>query len=65
MLKGENEAITSYPLFRDAVKALFENFELNFCTVLLKRLLITLEQRFPTWGTCTPRGTFAYLKGYI
>ena len=25
----------------------------------------TLEQRFPTWGTCTLRGTFAYLKGYI
>jgi len=20
---------------------------------------------FPTWGTCTPRGTFAYPKGYI
>jgi len=24
-----------------------------------------LEQGFPTWGACTPRGTFAYLKGYI
>jgi len=24
-----------------------------------------LEQGFPTWGTCTPRGTFAYPKGYI
>jgi len=24
-----------------------------------------LEQGFPTWGTCTPRGTFAHLKGYI
>jgi len=24
-----------------------------------------LEQGFPNWGTCTPRGTFAYLKGYI
>ena len=22
-------------------------------------------QGFPTWGTCTPRSTFAYLKGYI
>jgi len=22
-------------------------------------------QGFPTWGTCTPRGTFAYLQGYI
>jgi len=25
----------------------------------------TLRQGFPTWGTCTPRGTFAYLKEYI
>jgi len=25
----------------------------------------TLRQGFPTWGTCTPRGTFAYLQGYI
>jgi len=25
----------------------------------------SLEQGFPTWGTCTPRGTFDYLKGYI
>jgi len=24
-----------------------------------------LGQRFTTWGTCTPRGAFAYLKGYI
>jgi len=24
-----------------------------------------LEQGFPTWGTCTPGGTFAYPKGYI
>jgi len=24
-----------------------------------------LEQGFPTGGTCTPRGTFAYPKGYI
>jgi len=24
-----------------------------------------LDQSFPTWDTCTPRGTFAYLKGYI
>jgi len=24
-----------------------------------------LNQGFPTWGTCTLRGTFAYLKGYI
>jgi len=26
---------------------------------------IDLVQGFPTWGTCTPRGTFAYPKGYI
>ena len=26
---------------------------------------IYLEQKFPTWGTCTPRGTFAYPKEYI
>ena len=24
-----------------------------------------LMQGFPTWGTCTPRGTYAYPKGYI
>jgi len=24
-----------------------------------------LDQGFPTWGTCTLRGTFAYLKGYV
>jgi len=24
-----------------------------------------LEQRFPTWGTCTPGGAFAYPKGYM
>jgi len=28
-------------------------------------LLIGLEQVFPNWGTCTPSGTFAYVKGYI
>jgi len=28
-------------------------------------LPIDVEQRFPTWGTCTTRGTFAYPKGYI
>jgi len=28
---------------------------------------IVLMQRFPTWGTCTPKGRFAYpkAKGYI
>ena len=24
-----------------------------------------IEQGFPNWGTCTPRGTFRFLKGYI
>jgi len=24
-----------------------------------------VDQGFPNWGTCTPRGTFAYPKGYI
>jgi len=24
-----------------------------------------LQQGLPTWGTCTPMGTFAYLKGCI
>jgi len=24
-----------------------------------------VKQGFPTWGTYTPRGTFAHLKGYI
>jgi len=24
-----------------------------------------LEQGFPTWGTRTPKGTFACVKGYI
>jgi len=26
---------------------------------------IPLTQGFPTWSTCTPRGTYAHLKGYI
>jgi len=29
------------------------------------RVHIRLDQGFPTWGTCTSRGTFAYLKGDI
>jgi len=24
-----------------------------------------IDQGFPTWGTCTPRGTFDYPKEYI
>jgi len=28
-------------------------------------MLQNLEQGFPTWGTCTPRGTFAYLKALV
>jgi len=28
-------------------------------------IAMVLEQVFPTWGTCTPRGAFPYLKGYI
>jgi len=24
-----------------------------------------LDQGFPNWGTCTPSGIFAYLKGCI
>jgi len=28
-------------------------------------ICVKLNQGFPTCGTCTPRGTFAYLKGYI
>jgi len=28
-------------------------------------LCYCLDQGFLTWGTCTPRGTFAYPKGYI
>jgi len=24
-----------------------------------------VDQGFPNWGICTPRGTFAYRKGYI
>jgi len=26
---------------------------------------LLLDQGFPTWGTCTPKGTFAYPNGYI
>jgi len=26
---------------------------------------VVLYQDFPTWGTCTPRGTLAYPQGYI
>jgi len=24
-----------------------------------------LGRKFPIWGTCTPKGAFAYLKGFI
>jgi len=24
-----------------------------------------LGRKFPTWGTCTPKATFAYLNGFI
>jgi len=34
-------------------------------TPMLDATINHLKQRFPTWGACTPRGTFAYLKGYI
>jgi len=27
--------------------------------------LNVLKQMLPTWGSCTPGGTFAYPKGYI
>jgi len=33
--------------------------------ILIVELLIRIEQGFPTWVTCAPRGTFAYLKGYM
>ena len=26
---------------------------------------LILDQGFPNWGTCIPRGTFRFLKGYI
>jgi len=33
--------------------------------ILMNINVTTSEQGFPTWGTCIPGGTFAYLKGYI
>ena len=27
--------------------------------------ILRLEPEFPNWGTCTPSGAFAYLKGYV
>jgi len=36
--------------------------KMKFCAAVL---FLVLDQGFPNWGTCTPRGTFAYLKGYI
>jgi len=27
--------------------------------------IVPSAQGFPNWGTCTPSGTFAYVKGYI
>jgi len=32
---------------------------------LMCKELILLEQGFPAWGTCIPKGTFADLKGHI
>jgi len=42
---------------------MFTNSKLKRNNISIYCLL--LEQGFPAWGTCTPRGTFAYLKGYI
>jgi len=35
---------------------------MNFST---EKVFNPLQQGFANWGTCTPRGTFAYLKGYF
>jgi len=37
----------------------------RFVEVCWHSMHIVIHQGFPTWGKCTPRGTFAYLKGYI
>jgi len=35
------------------------------CVIFTLHEQYLIDQRFTTWGTCTPRGTFAYQKGYI
>ena len=41
------------------------NIELVLCHFSNEKCVDHVNQWFPTWGTCTPRGTFPYLKGYI
>jgi len=41
------------------------NIQLVHRHFLSEKCVDHLNQGFPTWGTCTPRGTFADPKGYI
>jgi len=37
----------------------------NYNTKMMYNIFVGSITGFPIWGTCTPSGTFAYLKGYI
>jgi len=50
----------NFPLSGDALNS-FKLLKSELANVALH----SIDQGFPTWGTCTPRGTFAYPKGYI
>jgi len=39
--------------------------EKRLLAVFIVTCALGLAQWFPTWGTCTPRSTFVYPKGYI
>jgi len=48
----------------------FDNMSLSYLHYPCERftspsLRTRLQTGVPTWGTCAPSGTFAYLKGYI
>jgi len=41
------------------------NIQLAHRHFLSEKYVDPLNHWFPNWGTCTPRGSFAYLKGFI
>jgi len=55
----------------EGLKSFYRLFYASYSRILIamsflsKRAIYWLNQRFPTWGTCTPRCTFVYPKGYI
>ena len=54
--------VITFNMHLTAVKLINPSLEIIFILNCDNNLL---EQGFPNWGTCTPRGTFRLLKEYI